>query len=242
MNRARTKKMRTQINPSALYWASFNSFELRLPGQCVLDCSGPGAVDSAVQSWVQRVREQVQRDALPNGPTPHAIRAELKEYGAWGAAELLDDDLNFNRLVWIAACNIADDDAPDCSEPVRSDKHTPGPWKVMPCPVNFGKHALHDYRWIATAEATVEYGHDPRSWAVENGSLICEMRDGPVANARLIAAAPELLAALRRLALQVESITAHEAGPTRDELLERLHIGHDAGLREARAAIAKATA
>lgn len=60
-----------------------------------------------------------------------------------------------------------------------------------------GKHPLHDQRWIATGDAVVEFGHDPRSWALESGSLICEMRDGMLGNAPLIAAAPELLAALK---------------------------------------------
>ena len=27
--------------------------------------------------------------------------------------------------------------------------HTPGPWKVMPCPIHKGKHILQDHRWIA---------------------------------------------------------------------------------------------
>lgn len=72
-------------------------------------------------------------------------------------------------------------------------KHTPGPWKVMPCPTHGGKHPLHDQRWIATADTVIDHGHDPRSWGLESGSLICEMRDGLLGNAPLIAAAPELL-------------------------------------------------
>lgn len=78
--------------------------------------------------------------------------------------------------------------------------HTPGPWKVLPCPDHAGKHPFHDHRWIATADAEVERGNDPRSWGLFTGSLICQMRDCPdsmMANARLIAAAPELLAALK---------------------------------------------
>jgi hypothetical protein len=78
--------------------------------------------------------------------------------------------------------------------------HTPGPWQIMPCPVNHGKHPFHDNRWITTAGTVAEFGHDPRSWDIHGGSLICEMRDGPAANARLIAAAPDLLAALEEIA------------------------------------------
>ena len=111
--------MRKQINPEKLYWASFNRFELRLPGQCVLDCSHSGQCDDDVQSWVSRVRAQIDADNFTNKPTADKIRAELKEYGAWDEAELADDALNFTRLVWIAAGNISDEEKPDCSEPVK---------------------------------------------------------------------------------------------------------------------------
>jgi hypothetical protein len=37
-----------------------------------------------------------------------AIRAELKEYGAWDDEVLADDAQNQKRIVWIAAGNITD--------------------------------------------------------------------------------------------------------------------------------------
>lgn len=106
------------IKPSALYWASFNLFELRLPGQCVIDCSGSGSADAAVARWVPVVLEQTLQDDFPNAPTNEKIRKELREYGAWDEDELSDSVQNFHRLVWIAACNIAEQEEPDCSEPV----------------------------------------------------------------------------------------------------------------------------
>jgi hypothetical protein len=108
----------TQIDPSALYWAPFNRFELRLPGECVLDCSHSGACDDDVARHAPLVREQMESDDFQNKPTADAIREELREYGAWDAEELADDDANWLRLVWIAAGNIAEEEQPDCSDPV----------------------------------------------------------------------------------------------------------------------------
>jgi hypothetical protein len=112
--------MKPNINPNSLYWASFNRFELRLSGQCVLDCYHSGDCESDVLHWVPKVRAQIEADNFRNAPTPDAIRAELKEYGAWDAEELADDEQNFVRLVWCAAGNIAEDSQPDDSEPVKN--------------------------------------------------------------------------------------------------------------------------
>lgn len=111
--------MKTELIPEALYWASFNHFELRLSGQCVSDCSHSGQCDEDVAHWVPRVRAQVEADAFKNAPTAESIRRELREYGSWSEEELKDDEQNWHRLVWIAAGNIAEDDAPDCSEPLK---------------------------------------------------------------------------------------------------------------------------
>jgi hypothetical protein len=107
------------IKPDSLYWASFNRFELRLPGQCVIDCSHSGQCDEDVAHWVSKVRALVESDNFPNRPTTEKIRAELQECGAWDDEELSDEDQNWHRLVWIAANNVAEDDAPDCSEPLN---------------------------------------------------------------------------------------------------------------------------
>jgi hypothetical protein len=92
---------------------------MRLPGQCVIDCSHSGQCDSDVESWVNRIHLQIAMDNFPNKPTPEKIRAELKESGVWDNAELNDDAANFRRLIWIAAGNIGDDKTPDCTEPVK---------------------------------------------------------------------------------------------------------------------------
>jgi hypothetical protein len=77
-----------------------------------------------VAHWVPLVRAQIEADNFTNKPTAETIRAELKEYGAWDAAELSNDDDNFSRLVWCAACNVNDEPKPDCSEPVKPKPKT----------------------------------------------------------------------------------------------------------------------
>jgi hypothetical protein len=50
------------IEQDALYWASFDRFELRLPGECVLDCSHSGDCGPDVEAWAPRIREQIEKD------------------------------------------------------------------------------------------------------------------------------------------------------------------------------------
>ena len=38
---------------------------------------------------------------------PEVLRSELREYGAWDAKELADHDQNIQRILWIAAGDIA---------------------------------------------------------------------------------------------------------------------------------------
>jgi hypothetical protein len=40
---------------------------------------------------------------------PEDLRRELKEYGAWDAAELADHNQNLSRILWLAAGNIVDE-------------------------------------------------------------------------------------------------------------------------------------
>lgn len=107
------------LNPLALYWASFNRFELRLPGAAVRAIAHPGPADADVAEWAPKIAAQVEADNFTNRPTPDKIRAELAEYGAWDMEEMIDDEMNWQRIVWLAAGNIAESDAPDCSEPVN---------------------------------------------------------------------------------------------------------------------------
>lgn len=118
------------LDPQALYWASFNRFSLRLSGQAVHDIAQQGSNDEAVEYWHSRI-DFDETDLVGRiRSTPDAIRAELKEYGAWDAEELADDEANRRRIVWIAAHNIAEDDSPDCSEALVPSGET-GPFRDL---------------------------------------------------------------------------------------------------------------
>lgn len=49
---------------------------------------------------------KTQLDALE----PAAVSAALKGYGAWDDAERADHDANLSRLLWLACCDIAEED------------------------------------------------------------------------------------------------------------------------------------
>lgn len=117
--------MKTKIDSEKLYWASFNRFEMRMPGEAVEDIAQSGTNGEMVAHWAPKVSALCESDGFANRPTPDKIRAELKEYGAWDAEELSDDAANWLRLVWTAAWNIAEDEAPDCSEPVAPQASHP---------------------------------------------------------------------------------------------------------------------
>jgi len=114
--------------------------------------------------------------------------------------------------------------------------HTPGPWTVYrPATADTcyeGGDAPATIRAACGIHVATMPG-DRESWDVDWSSI-------KAANARLISCAPEMLEALARLLNEVESICAHGAGETRDELLERLHRDWDGKLRAARMVITKA--
>lgn len=88
--------------------AYFNRFTLDMPAEAVSACSHQGQCDDDVAYWATRVTR-------PADITPEALRAELKEYGAWDAEELSDDAANWQRLLWVAAGNIQDDSREECA-------------------------------------------------------------------------------------------------------------------------------
>lgn len=78
--------------------------------------------------------------------------------------------------------------------------HTPGPWSIMADPDKAGLHPLHDYRYIVSGSTEIQHGYDTRDgqWSMVDGRIVCQLMDqeSQPQDARLIAAAPEMLSAL----------------------------------------------
>lgn len=87
--------------------AQFDRFEVELPDEAVEACSHSGDCYHDCVAWEPQV--------VFHRATPEAMRAELKEYGAWDAGELADDYMNRIRLVWLAAGNISDEEHSSCA-------------------------------------------------------------------------------------------------------------------------------
>ena len=120
--------------------------------------------------------------------------------------------------------------------------HTPGPWFVVPDPQWEGKHPNHASRYVCNVPQFAEV-HPPvegenSDWNIfhdQHGKTVCLMTDTLeiTANACLIAAAPDLLAALSGIFDHAERTDAADLA----ELWGRM----DDIRNLARAAISKAT-
>lgn len=80
----------------------FDRFEITLPEKCVDDCSHQGPCDEDVEFWFLKLPESTW-------PDDAAIRSELRDYGAWETAELNSPHNNRRRLLWLAACQIKEE-------------------------------------------------------------------------------------------------------------------------------------
>jgi len=66
---------------------------------------GPCDADIAALRAVPYIRRQLARI------DPAALRAELREFGAWDTEELADHSANIARILWIACGDIAEEHA-----------------------------------------------------------------------------------------------------------------------------------
>lgn len=90
------------------YWWTCGSGRIELFFRSIQDaasCSHSGPCDLDVEALMGQgyISEQLAKI------DPAILRGELREYGAWDDDELADHDANLMRLVWIAACDVAED-------------------------------------------------------------------------------------------------------------------------------------
>lgn len=82
--------------------------------------SHAGQCDEDVAALTRRPEIAAQLDAIDADD----IRAALKECGAWDAEQLADDQDNRERAVWLAACDIRQQqsETPDCAETAQEEQ------------------------------------------------------------------------------------------------------------------------
>lgn len=82
--------------------ASFNRFEIEMTLEQAQAMSHSGDCEADVKANLPNVKRSKQA-------TAENVRKELDEYGSWDETELADDEMNWARIVWLAAGNIKDD-------------------------------------------------------------------------------------------------------------------------------------
>lgn len=76
--------------------------ELTMTFEQAESVSHQGQCDEDVQALMKVPAIRSQLDAL----NPDSVRKALREYGAWDADELADHETNLSRIVWLAGCDI----------------------------------------------------------------------------------------------------------------------------------------
>lgn len=95
-----------------LSFAANRGIELQMTMEQAESASHSGDCDDDTQelSKVPAIAEQLAKiDAV-------TLSDELKEYGAWDTEELADHAQNLQRVLWLAACDIAEREGCDCGE------------------------------------------------------------------------------------------------------------------------------
>lgn len=96
------------VPDDALWWSeSMGRIELTMTLEQAQSCSHSGRCDDDVAALRQCPEIRAQLDALDR----EKVRAALSEYGAWDDDELADHDANLTRLLWVAACDLAEEAA-----------------------------------------------------------------------------------------------------------------------------------
>lgn len=89
-----------------MWWSSSSGrIELQMTLKQAQACSHPGPCDGDVALLRQEPKIKRQLDKLD----PRLVCSELSEYGAWDDIELSDHNRNLDRLLWIAANDITEE-------------------------------------------------------------------------------------------------------------------------------------
>ena len=83
--------------------AHYDRFSISMSLKQAQSASHAGRCDEDVKVLLKHPSIIKQLAAIP----PAKLAAELHECGAWDAEELADHEMNKNRIIWVAACDIA---------------------------------------------------------------------------------------------------------------------------------------
>lgn len=87
------------------WWSTGSGkIELRIAFEDAGPIHQPGPADDAVRALSREPYIAKQLAKLD----PKLLAAELKEWGAWDETELADHDQNLQRILWLAACDVAE--------------------------------------------------------------------------------------------------------------------------------------
>ncbi len=81
--------------------AIFNRFEFEMSEEAVNNCYHQGSCDDDVVYWQPKINLSHISD--------EALKAELHECGTWSGGELNDRITNEQRIIWLAAGNIQEE-------------------------------------------------------------------------------------------------------------------------------------
>ena len=105
--RDQIETLKKERDANKLHWWSSGSgrIELQITLADARDGSHPGPCDATIASLRKQFYIRAQLAYL----CPDDVRAELAEYGAWDDEELVDNDVNLSRLLWIVCGNIIEE-------------------------------------------------------------------------------------------------------------------------------------
>ncbi len=84
---------------------SSGRIELEMTLKQAQSCSHPGKCDMDVKALSNKPEISAQLEKID----PAVLREELSEYGAWEDSELQDHQVNLQRILWLLAGDIAEE-------------------------------------------------------------------------------------------------------------------------------------